>query len=303
MAETDLNPVQNRPVFPCARDAREVCGGSLCGVGVDAEPVWRFEKLASDERFRHRICSPREAEHLASQERPALAFCASFCCKEALCKALGEAYAFPECECFHRPGASELELVLSPSLRERHGLAGARAGFHERFLGERGECVVEVHLFRGQARRDDAARTPAPDGSATAGLVRSRLETLAVAEVEADRRQIEERFFSPPEIADLGSRRVQSLAGLLTLKRALAALGVEAGCAATTAPGDFELSHHASGAPRLVAVPEGIALGDVFVSISHTRQWAYGLAAIGGRGPAGCSSSQIPLGPMCQRRI
>jgi phosphopantetheine--protein transferase-like protein len=287
MTETDLNPVHNRTVSPSARDALEVCGGSLCGVGVDAELVTRFEKLAADERFRHRICSPREAEHLASQERPALAFCASFCCKEAFCKALGEAYAFPACECFHEPGASELELVISPSLGERHDLAGARARFHERFLGERGECVVEVHLFRGQARRDDAARTPEPGVSATAGLVWSRLETLAVAEVEAERRQIEERFFSPAEIGDLGNRRVQSLAGFLTLKRALAALGVDTGCATAAGPRDFELSHHANGAPRLVAVPEGIALADVFVSISHTRQWAYGLAAIGGRGPAG----------------
>jgi phosphopantetheinyl transferase (holo-ACP synthase) len=123
--------------------------------------------------------------------------------------------------------------------------------------------------------------------SATAGIVRSRLETLAVAAVEAERRQIEERFFSPAEIGDLGSRRVQSLAGFLTLKRALAALGVDADCATAAGPGDFELSQHANGAPRLVAVREGIALADVFVSISHTRQWAYGLAAIRGRVPAG----------------
>jgi len=287
MTETGPNPVQNPPVSPCARDAREGCGGSLCGVGVDAELVRRFEKLAADERFRHRICSPREAEHLASRERPALAFCAAFCCKEAFCKALGEAYAFPECECFQQSGASGLELVISPRLRERHGLAAARARFHERFLGERGECVVEVHLFRGQAGRDEADRTPEPGDPAAAGLVRSRLETLAVAGLEAERRQIEERFFSPREIGDLGTRRVQSLAGFLTLKLALAALWIDAGCAAAAGPGDFELSHHVSGAPRLVAAPEGVVLSDVFVSISHTRQWAYGLAAVGGRGSAG----------------
>ena len=32
--------------------------------------------------------------------------------------------------------------------------------------------------------------------------------------------------------------------------------------------------------PRLAGAPQGIALGDVLVSISHTRQWAYGLAVI-----------------------
>jgi phosphopantetheinyl transferase (holo-ACP synthase) len=117
--------------------------------------------------------------------------------------------------------------------------------------------------------------------------VRSRLETTAVAAVEAERGRIEERHFSAGEISDLGKRRVQSLAGFLALKRALAALWADAGHPAPAEPRDFELAHYPSGAPRLVAVPAGVALADVFVSISHTRQWAYGLAVIGGRGPAG----------------
>jgi phosphopantetheinyl transferase (holo-ACP synthase) len=284
MPNSDRNPAQDRPVAVGAADARERRRGMLHGVGVDAERVERFERLAADRRFWRRICSPREAGHLASQAQPALAFCAAFCCKEAFFKALGEPLSFPECACFHRPGASEPELVVSPRIMERHGLGAARARFHERFLGERGECVVEVHLIWGRERRDEASRATPSGDKAGAGLVRSRLETLAVAAVEAERREIEGRHFTPSEIEPLGRRGVQSLAGFLSLKRALAALWADAGRPA--APRDFELQHHAGGAPRLVAAPEGIAPADVLVSISHTHRWAYGLAATGGRVPA-----------------
>jgi phosphopantetheinyl transferase (holo-ACP synthase) len=288
MPQTDLRPA---PESPGSRNsgngegAGEGPGATLLGVGIDAERVERFEKLAADGRFRRHVCSRREAEHLASQPQPALAFCASFCCKEALCKGLGEAYAFPECECLFRPGATELEIVLSPGLRHRHGLAGVRARLHERYLGERGECVVEAHLFREAVHGDDVARQPR-EGSATAGPARARLATLSVAAAEAGRRRIEQRHFSPAELGDLGNRRVQSLAGALALKRALVALWAAAGCDAAVEPREFELSHHDSGAPRLVAAPRGLALADVLVSISHTRGWAYGLAASRRRAPA-----------------
>ena len=88
--------------------------------------------------------------------------------------------------------------------------------------------------------------------------------------------------FSPAEVAAFGKRSAQSVAGALALKRALVRIWADAG-EAHTAPRDFELGHLSSGAPRLVAAPAGVALADVFVSISHTRQWAYGLAAAGRR--------------------
>ena len=236
------------------------------GIGLDAEQVARFEKLAAgDKPWRH-VYSAREAAHLAAQPRAAQAFCAAFCCKEAFCKALGEAYSFPEFECLYRSGAPELEFVLAPSLKERHGIEEVRVRIDTQFLGERGEFVVEVYL----------TRRPAP----RVGFPTSYLETLQVAAVEAGRGRIEEEHFSPAEVAALGKRRAQSVAGALALKRALVRLWADAGVAAA-APRDFELGHHASGAPRLVAAPAGVALADVSISISHTRQWAYGLAAAG----------------------
>ena len=237
------------------------------GLGLDAEQVARFEKFAAGERPWRLVYSAREAEHLAAEPQAARAFCAAFCCKEAFYKALGEFYSFPEFECLYRAGVPEQEFILAPALKERQAIEGVKVRIDERFLGERGEFVVEVHL----------TRRPAP----LVGFPASYLESLPVAAVEAARRQTEEEHFSPAEIAALGNRRAQSVAGALALKHALVRLWAVAGSAATATPRDFELGRNASGAPRLVAAPEGVALADVFVSISHTRQWAYGLAAAG----------------------
>ncbi len=233
---------------------------SLQGIGVDAEQVARFEKIAAAASSWRHVYSAREVAHLTAQPHAAQAFCIAFCCKEAFCKALGSTYSFPEFECLYLPGASEQTYGLAPHFKERYGLHEARVRIHEHYLGERGEFVVEVHLIRSAV---------------------SHLETLQVATVEAERRRIEGEHFSAREIADLGGRRVQSVAGFLALKRALARLWAAEGGVASVEPRDFELGHHASGAPRIVAAPEGVALSDAFVSITHTRQWAYALAAVG----------------------
>ena len=189
-----------------------------CGASASTPSRWRVSRSSrpATTPWRH-VYSAREAAHLAAQPQAARAFCAAFCCKEAFYKALGEGYSFPEFECLYLAGAAEQEFVLAPGLRERRGIGEVRVRIDEQFLAERGEFVVEVYLIR------------------TAG---SRLESLQVAAVEAERPRIEEEHFSPGEIADLGSRRVQSLAGALALKRALARLWAEAGAAA--APRDFE---------------------------------------------------------------
>jgi len=245
----------------------------LAGVGIDAERIERFARLAAGApRWRH-VFSPGEAEHLAAQPRAEIAFCAAFCCKEALLKALGERYPFTECECRFQPGSVEPGIALSTALQERFALAGARVRFHGRFPDERGECVVEAHLLRGW---NGAGGTPGSPPAAGATTL-SRLETLAIADVDAERDAIVARDFSPAEIADLGRRRVQSLAGSLALKRALIALWGEAGFA-PVAPREIEIAHRPSGAPHVAAMPPG--LPGALVSIAHTRTWAYGLAVL-----------------------
>lgn len=250
-------------------------------IGVDAEQVARFDKFAAGEKPWRHVYSPREAEHLAAQPQAAQAFCFAFCSKEALCKALGEAYNFREFECLYRPGVPEQQFLIAPGLCERQAIGRMTVRFDARFLQERGECLVEVHLLRGRA-----PCVCNPVRSLWAGAVETdrsgaRLESIAVAAVEAERRPIEDAHFSPAEIADLGRRRVQSLAGFLAAKRALSRLWAASASGTAALPREFELGHHASGAPRLVAAPTGIALEEALLSISHTRHWAYALAALG----------------------
>lgn len=264
---------------PAASPDRPAAPQFLRSVGIDAEQVARFDKFASGEKPWRLVYSPREAEHLAAQPRVALAFCAAFCCKEAFYKALGEHFAFPELECFYRPDALEQEILPSPALVERLGSARVFIRFDGRFVQDRGEFLVEVHLARGPALRGGEVVRAQRIGTAAGDREDACLDSLAVADVEADRRRIEEEHFSPAEVAELGGRRAQSVAGFLALKRALA--GLWAGAGVVARPRDFEVGHHGNGAPRLAAAPGGAAVGEVLISISHTRRWAYGLAALG----------------------
>ena len=201
-------------------NGKEPSPRALRGVGLDAEQVSRFEKFAAGEQPWRLVYSAREAGHLAARPQAARAFCAAFCCKEALYKALGEFYSFPQFECLYRPGASEQEFELAPALKERLAIEEVRVKIDERFLDERGEFVVEVYLTRRTAPR--------------AGFPASYLETLQVAAVEAGRPQIEAEHFSPAEVAAFGTRRAQSVAGALALKRALVRLWAAAGAAGRT---------------------------------------------------------------------
>jgi phosphopantetheine--protein transferase-like protein len=279
MPRRELDPVSVARAPDSSGETSGAARGPLIGAGVDAERIARFEKLAAGGRVWRHVYSPREVQQLTAQAQAARAFCAAFCAKEALCKALGGAYPFQECECLQLCGVAEQQLVLSPQLRASRGLGGARVRFHESLWPERGECVAEVQLFGAAGARDGRPRPPGR--AAAGGIVRSRFETIAIEAAASDRARIEEEHFRDAEIADLGNRRVQSLAGALALKRALVALWAEAaGGAAPARPRDFGIGHLGSGAPLLVSAPPGLDPARVRVSISHTREWAYGLAAV-----------------------
>ena len=114
------------------------------------------------------------------------------------------------------------------------------------------------------------------------GDIHSFLEIVSIAEVERDRSAIASQCFSEGEMAELASRRTQTMAGFLALKKALAGLFSSAAGGAGFSERDFILSHDENGAPRLVSCPElpgGRGALKVHLSISHTREWAYGLAA------------------------
>jgi len=69
--------------------------------GVDAERIDRFLSITRGSDFPMPfVFSAREAKYIQKLANPERGFCASFCCKEALFKALSASYNFPECEFF-----------------------------------------------------------------------------------------------------------------------------------------------------------------------------------------------------------
>ena len=117
----------------------------LGGCGVDLERVARFEPVAADATEGWSLVfSARELAHARAASHPAWALCASFCCKEALTKALRVPFEYAECELLFDPKASEQELCLGPTLRREHGVTGCKA-FVQQAEGE--QCLAVVYVF------------------------------------------------------------------------------------------------------------------------------------------------------------
>ena len=120
----------------------------LAGCGIDAEQLDRFQKFADGARPWPFVYSDREIAHNRSLPWPAAGFCAAFCCKEALYKALSAPYTFTECEVLAEWESEAPRLLLSSSLCEKRNISGASVHLH--WTPWR-ECVAEVHVFIGNA--------------------------------------------------------------------------------------------------------------------------------------------------------
>ncbi len=113
-------------------------------VGIDAESperVWSL--LCSGGRPGPHVFSSREVAHNRTLPDAAAGFCACFCTKEALFKALNRSYNYLECELFLNPAAEEQELHLSPALQRECGIGASLAKVV--FPGT-GECLAAVFL-------------------------------------------------------------------------------------------------------------------------------------------------------------
>jgi len=125
---------------------------------------------------------------------------------------------------------------------------------------------------------EDSVFSPRPD-------VHSRLEVVRIADVEASRSEIAARCFCQAELAELATRRTQTMAGFLAAKRALVGLFSSLWETDQLSEIDFVLSHDERGAPRLVVVGSDLSSDErapilrAELSISHTRETAYGLVA------------------------
>lgn len=81
-----------------------------------------------------------------SLAKPSVGMCASFCCKEAFYKALGEPYHFPDCELFYQETSGTLPVTLAEPLRTAFGIRDAVATVRKGFPCAE-ELLVAVYLF------------------------------------------------------------------------------------------------------------------------------------------------------------
>jgi len=116
----------------------------LCGYGIDAEYPRRFSRFTREkEHPLPFVFSPQEWDHARQSSCPEKALCISFCCKEAMYKALDMPYNFTECTFTGATHNGVQPVFCTKSLCERGGFSTAAARI------DRCDtlCVVELFLF------------------------------------------------------------------------------------------------------------------------------------------------------------
>ena len=87
----------------------------LAGCGVDAERADRFAAMVGESGHPFPfVFSWREIAFARANKQPAACLAASFCCKEAVLKALGEPYDFTQCVFLASPAADYLHGAVIP---------------------------------------------------------------------------------------------------------------------------------------------------------------------------------------------
>jgi len=125
---------------------------ALLACGIDSERIGRFTTWASGKDSAPGwIFSEAEQKHFAALAEPAHGCCASFCCKEALLKALGEPFDYAACELFYHPGDRVHEIRLDRELAARHGVGKSIAVTLINALDEE-EMIVVAYLFGREER-------------------------------------------------------------------------------------------------------------------------------------------------------
>ena len=103
--------------------------------------------MAAEERPLPLVFTEREVRHARTLPDPAAALCACLACKEAVLKALGEAYNFVDCEFFPDMSEGLRPIELADGLRRDRSIGDARAMLRLDQAGC-GELIVVAYLFR-----------------------------------------------------------------------------------------------------------------------------------------------------------
>lgn len=117
----------------------------LISCGIDSENIPRFKRMLNvPENPLPLIYTTKESEYNYKLSRPELGFCACFCFKEALYKAIGGDYEYDECELFLDPNRVSQKLVFKRGFLNRYGIKKARGLFYK-INGN--ECTFVLYLL------------------------------------------------------------------------------------------------------------------------------------------------------------
>jgi phosphopantetheinyl transferase (holo-ACP synthase) len=119
--------------------------------------------------------------------------------------------------------------------------------------------------------------------------IESFLKTVLIADFEAHREEMMSTYFCPKERSVWTNKPARSIAGRIALKSAVCALAQKHFSAKTWSPHDVEIETDPNGAPGVaansVSDPAFCAAltTEIFVSISHSKTSAAGLAVLATR--------------------
>ena len=116
----------------------------LIGCGIDGETIERFSNLSCQDNPYPMVFSTSEINHIKTLAEQADGFCASFCCKEAVFKALGHPFNFTECELFYIPHKDLQHPQLSFSDQTFPIISGCTVRF---MRPAQEELVAVAHLY------------------------------------------------------------------------------------------------------------------------------------------------------------
>ncbi len=108
------------------------------------------------------------------------------------------------------------------------------------------------------------------------------MEMVNIQEIQNNHRYVLDSSFSPEEQLELAKRHIRTTAGILALKKALCILILKA-TGHTVDQKELTITRLTSGKPSLGSWPTSLSASNLqaehlFLSISHSRTTAYGLA-------------------------
>jgi phosphopantetheinyl transferase (holo-ACP synthase) len=122
----------------------------LQGCGIDSEKILRFERAACENGHPFPfVFSKAETDHCRRLSNPVQGFCAAFCCKEALRKAIGAPYNFTDCEALFDERGRTVSLRLAEGLKREACIGEVLADVITNPL-DSGEMIVVVTVGRLQ---------------------------------------------------------------------------------------------------------------------------------------------------------